>query len=452
MRSRQRLLAWIRPLTALVAVVAAAWLFWPSQTEPPAAGIDPAAFAAALDRTADGFADGQGDWSFDFPRDLGPHPDHRTEVWDLSGLLIDDGGRRYGLRLTFVRIGLVPPSRPRASTLAANAVMLARFVLVPETDEGVVTAQRLSRAAGGLAGAVGDPVRVWLEDWSLVWGEGGALRLAAGVDGVRLTLRLMPEKVAVTETQMGPLAAAGAGSSAGGAQGPGFHFYLQPRMSVEGRLSLAGAVDETPDRGRLTDQSSAASASFVPAADAIAEADSVHDPVLASASISGSVPVRGTAWLERAWGSMPGGLAGQRGQLSLNRFSLQLDDHTELMCVHLRRRGGGGTPIPTCVAIGDDGETRLFERRQLTLEPSGERWTSPEDGTRYPLWWRLAVPALGLDVALAPLSSQQELGPGLASSGRLWSGAVTLSGRRDGEPVTGGGRMDLGGYAADSGT
>ncbi len=160
----------------------------------------------------------------------------------------------------------------------------------------------------------------------------------------------------------------------------------------------------------------------------------------------------GTAWLEHAWGSVSGGLAGQRGQLSLNRFSLQLDDGTELMCLHLRRRGGSGTPIPTCLAIARDGETRLFQRRELTLEPSSATWPSPQDGARYPLWWRLTLPALGLDVALEPLLPQQELGPGMASGGRIWSGLVTLSGSRDGEPVTGSGRMDLSGYATESGT
>ena len=439
---------------AFVLVAGATWALWPDATEPPTTGIDPAAFAAALEGDADGVADGQGDWTFDFPRDLGPHPDYRGEVWDLSGQLVDDGGRRYGLRLTFVRIGLAPPGRQRASAFAANAVMLSRLVLVSEAGEEIATTERLSRAAGGLAGAEASPFRVWLEDWSLAQGEGDVLVLEAAVDDTRLTLRLTPSKPVVTETQAALFGAAGTGNGNGdgAGQGPGFHFYLQPRLTIEGRLTIGGQartdveVGSTADPRLLPNQPSAAQASTGQASGSTWSDQSVQVPGQVA------VQVRGTGWLERAWGSVAGGLVGQRGQLSLNRFSLQLDDGTELMCLHLRRRGGSGTPIPTCLAIARDGGTRLFQRRELSLEPSSDTWASPVDGTRYPLWWRLALPALGLDVAVEPLLPQQELGPGIVSGGLIWSGAVTLSGSRNGDPVTGSGRMDLSGYAADSGT
>jgi predicted secreted hydrolase len=77
-------------------------------------------------------------------------------------------------------------------------------------------------------------------------------------------------------------------------------------------------------------------------------------------------------WLERAWGALPSTFAGGRGQLAMNRFLLQLDADTELMCLHLRRQAGGGTPVPNCLAIFADGSTRLYQRRELTLEP--DRW------------------------------------------------------------------------------
>jgi predicted secreted hydrolase len=261
---------------------------------------------------------------------------------------------------------------------------------------------------------------------------------------------LTPSKPVVTETEAALFAAAGTGN--GGGQAPGFHFYLQPRLTIEGRLTLGGQgwtdidVGSTADPRLLPDQPSAPQTSTGQASASTGGDQSVKVPGQVG------IQVRGTGWLERAWGSVAGGLVGQRGQLSLNRFSLQLDDGTELMCLHLRRRGGSGTPIPTCLAIAGDGGTRLFQRRELTLEPSSDTWASPEDGTRYPLWWRLALPALGLDVAVEPLLPQQELGPGIASGGRIWSGSVTLSGSRAGDPVTGSGRMDLSGYAADSGT
>jgi predicted secreted hydrolase len=157
---------------------------------------------------------------------------------------------------------------------------------------------------------------------------------------------------------------------------------------------------------------------------------------------AGTAEVQGNAWLDHAWGDVGAGLAGGPGQLALNRFALQLDDGSELMCIHLRRRAGGGTPIPTCLLIAADGKTRLFQRRDLTLAPGGGEWASPVDGIRYPLHWRLAIPAVKLVLDITPLREAQELQLGT----RLWSGIVSLHGKRDGRAVLGSGRMDLTGY------
>ena len=391
-----------------------------------------------LDFNADAFTAAEGDWDFVFPRDQAPHLDHRGDVWDLSGQLVDSERRRYGLRLTFLRIGLADPAQRRTSALAADSVLLARFALAPEEGPAALSAQRSSRAAAGLAGAQVHPFRLWLEDWSLAQGEGDDLLLQAGFDDLTLALRLMPQKSVVTEAQAGLLAnARGGGGSA--AQGPGFHFYLQPRLAVEGRLLRGGRAVAKGDRNATADLGSASGP--------------LSGLSQASTTPSDAIDVTGTAWLEHAWGSVSGGLIGQQGQLTMNRFSLQLDDDTELFCVQLRRRSGGGTPVPTCVAIAEDGGTRLFPRRELTLEPRSDGiWFSPDGGARYPLRWRLVLPALGLDVAIDPLLAGQELEPGAAVAERTWSGVVTVSGSRDGDRVTGSGRMDLSGYGTDLGT
>ena len=372
-------------------LVVGAWLFWPDEVAPPVGDIDPAVFAAALDTDAEGFAPVIPGWDFAFPRDQGPHPDYRTEVWDLNGQVVDTSGLRYGLRLTFVRIGLVPPSKTRASKLAANAVMLARFALAPEDGDRAKTSQRASRAAVGLAGADVAPLRVWLEDWSLEQGADDDLILRAGLDDLQLTLALAPRKAVVTETEMET--GAGLFDGATGGEGPGFHFFLQPRLSATGTLTLGSGLRSTagPDAvtGRGTDARIAAEPLAGPGVD-------VRD-------------VTGFVWLERAWGAVPSTFASGRGQLAMNRFMLQLDDGTELMCVHLRRQAGGGTPVPNCLAIFDDGSTRLFQRRELSLEPTDSDWTRAADGTLYPLSWQLALPALGLDVKVLPLLAEQSM-------------------------------------------
>jgi len=378
---------WIAPPLALAGLAAAAWLLWPRTAAPPVEQIDAASLAQAFGTDTHGFAKVTGHWDYSFPRDTGPHPAYRGELWDLIGQLTDSQQRRYGFRLGFVRIGLTAPGTRRESELAATAVMTAGFALIPCGNAELIQDQRASRTALGLAGAEGDPMRVWVEDWRLEQDADGALHIIARGGGGALELTLQRAKAPVTADQAGLFAAG---------KGPGFYFYFEPRLSAQGRLVTA----------------------------------------------AGAAEVQGSAWLDRAWGDVGAGLAGGAGQLAMNRFALQLDDGSELMCIHLRRRAGGGTPIPACLLIGADGKTRLLQRRELTLAPVDGSWASPLDGTRYPLRWSLAAPALDLVLDIAPLREAQELRLGTP----LWSGIVSLQGTRGGRTLTGSGRMDLSGY------
>jgi predicted secreted hydrolase len=381
-------------LLLLGGIAGVAWMLWPSGVGEPQDGVAAVASAALAALAPDVPAPPVDARELDFPRDHGPHPDHRTEVWDLNGRLTDSEGRHYGLRLTFLRIALVERDRRRASSLAADALMLGRFALLPAEGEPLRPARRVSRIAITLAGAGADPARVWLETWSLRRRGDGSWVLTADRNGQRLELTLTPEKAVVTDRQ------AGLFDAPGDREGPGFRFYLQPRLSARGRLTpLAGG-----------------------------EADAIE--------------LNGSAWLERTWGPVPGALAGQSGQLALNRFAMQLDDGSELFCLHLRRRRGGGTPIPSCLHVGRDSATRLFRRAELMLEHTDDRWVSPNTGAGYPLDWRLEVPALRLDLRLTAVTVQQELDIGQ----HLWSGAINLTGSGGDGKIAGSGRMDLSGY------
>ncbi|WP_295540121.1 lipocalin family protein [uncultured Thiohalocapsa sp.] len=415
------------PWLAVALIALSAWKLWPTADVASPQLLDPAALAAALPAT-DGFAvpEAGADWRPELPQDLGPHPAFRTELWDLSGQLRADDGRRYGLHLTLVRLGLRPPGGDggRASGLAADGLLLGRFVLVPENG-APVRAQRASRVAAGLAGAAADPPVVWLEDWRLLLGssvsgfdgasEGAPAaarldvrdgvptaipgRLALVADGTRLELTLTAQKPVITPAAQ--LLDGGAAGVAGQGGGPALRWLAEPRLALSGRLQHQGA----------------------------------------------EIPVSGSAWLDHVWGAAGAGagLAGTRGQLALNRFLLQLDDGSELLCLHLRRRAGGGTPIPTCLLIAADGATRVLRRRALTLTPTAAVWRSADGVATYPVGWRLVAPGLDLSLDISALHPAQELELGE----RLWSGAITVEGARAGRPVSGGGRMDLSGYAAD---
>jgi len=398
----------LAPWLLVAVVVLAAWRLWPAGAGAPALVLDPTVLLAALPAAEPGTAPGPpdvsasgGDWQPELPRDLGPHPDARAEVWDLGGQLRDDTGARTAIRLTLIRLTLAPHGVERASPLAAAAVLLGRFELVP-AQGAPLTTQRASRVAAGLAGAEPDPPRVWLEDWSLALGaaageagDSGALDIR--LDDVRLQLTLTPNKAVLAPAAA--LLDRGAPSGRRPDADPGLRWLTQPRLALAGRLTRAGR----------------------------------------------DLAVTGSGWLDHVWGDAAAadGIAGSRGQLALNRFMLQLDDGSDLLCIQLHRRAGGGTPIPTCLAIAADGATRVLQRRDLTLAPGDARWRSPADGARYPIAWRLAAPALGLVLRIDALRSDQEVRLGEP----LWSGAITVTGERNGRAVGGGGRMDLSGYA-----
>lgn len=341
--------------------------------------------AGLLGEPAPGFAQAGAFWDFRFPRDHGAHLEFRSEVWSLNGQLQDGQGRDYGFQLTFIRLAMVPEPPQRSSVWATNEIYRAHFALTDGSSNRFRAFERFSREALGLAGTSADPHRVWLEDWSLEVAGDGRFRLQVATGEVDMELDLTGVKPILTQDEGDVLDGAPGGTG-------GFHFFVIPRLATEGSLRMAGT----------------------------------------------ELAVTGSASMDRIWGELP--MA--RGQLALNRFALQLDDGRDLLCFELRRRAGGGTPIPSCLLIAADGSTRRYGRRDIRLEPVG-RWSSPIDGTSYPVHWLMSIPDQGLELAISPVVDDQELDFAL----RAWSGAVAAKGSHRGKSVTARGHLELSGYA-----
>ena len=104
-----------------------------------------------------------------FPRDHGPHPDHRIESWYFSGRLAGEKDQQYGFHLGFFRIG-VQADRPKGTHTGSSAWQIEQIY---RTELGITdlstgrfeSYQHLTRSALGLAGARADPFRVWVYDW-----------------------------------------------------------------------------------------------------------------------------------------------------------------------------------------------------------------------------------------------------------------------------------------------
>ena len=63
---------------------------------------------AGLGRELDGFAQVMPGTALEFPKDFGPHPDHRIEWWYLTANLEDDKGASYGVQWTLFRQAFEP--------------------------------------------------------------------------------------------------------------------------------------------------------------------------------------------------------------------------------------------------------------------------------------------------------------------------------------------------------
>src|SRR5512133_2919129 len=97
--------------------------------------------------------------------------------------------------------------------------------------------------------------------------------------------------------------------------------------------------------------------------------------------------VEGLAWMDHEWFTHQ--LA--EDQQGWDWFSAQLADGTELMLFELRRKDGGIDPWSAGTFIDREGKPRHLRAGEFTLEPLA--WWR-----RYPVRWRIQVPALGIDL------------------------------------------------------
>jgi predicted secreted hydrolase len=283
-----------------------------------------------------------------------------------------------------MRLGLVADPSRRASRWAASHLYAGSFSLSDTAGRGLHTAERVSRGAAGLAGAEAEPRRVWVEDWRIEQaGDSGlVLEVRSIDDDVSLRVQLRSEKALVDENAV---------RDRGTAQNPPFHFYLQPRMRLEGILRAG----------------------------------------------DNEWPVEGMVSMEHAWGELP--LPG--GPVAVDRFTLHLDDGRDLLLSRTHRVNGGGSPRTTALLIDESGGARALGGDEVSLNPTGY-WESDSTGTRYPVRWSLRIPSLGIELALFPYREDQAGMTWLP----FWAGAVQIDRPSAAAEQAGSGFVQLTGY------
>ena len=279
---------------------------------------------AGLGRESAGFAAVVPGASLEFPADHGAHPDFRIEWWYVTANLSDAQGREYGVQWTLFRHALRPGADHRGWE-NGNLFLGHAGVTGEEVHRA---AERLARGGVGQAGVEVDPLRAWIDDWTLGGDpETGMQVHARGADFV-YTLRLEPQ---------GPLVLQGErGYSRKSAGGQASYYYSHPFLQATGTLELDGR----------------------------------------------RIEVRGPAWMDREWSSQP--LAGD--QQGWDWFSLRLDDGSRLMAFQLRHAGGARYLSGTWITA--DGEASALDGHLIALEPVAHTRVA---GRQVPTVWRLAV-------------------------------------------------------------
>ena len=381
---RRRLARILLGLVVLAALVAAP--FWLAGRDEPRAQRVRASLVALAGDPA-GYRRAEAPMPLTFPADHGPHPDYQVEWWYYTGNLRAEDGRHLGYQLTFFRRALAPPAQrvDRPSAWATDQAYMAHLAVTDVAGRRFQAFERFSREGAGLAGARSSPYAVWLEDWSVEEVEPGTVRLRASQDGVALDLLL-------AETR-GPVLHGDAGYSPKGSEpGNASYYYSLTRLETTGRVQVG----------------------------------------------SQAYDIAGLSWMDHEWSTSSLG----SGQVGWDWFSVQMDDGSALMAFQIRREDGSIDPYSSGTFVAPDGSTRHLAAADLQIRVE-DTWRSPETGAAYPARWTVSVPALELEVEIAPRLASQEL----IVTYTYWEGAVQVEGERAGRPVSGSGYVELTGYA-----
>jgi predicted secreted hydrolase len=326
-------------------------------------------------------------YRYAFPRDHFNHPDFQTEWWYYTGNLKSADGRQFGFELTFFRQA-VSRDPAKAAAWEVKDLYLGHLALSDLEGGKFYHAERTNRSGPGIAAVNESLGRIWNGNWQIQW-HSGDQELKAVDERFQLHLTLHPEKPPVIHGENGvSQKAEGAGRAS--------HYVSLTRLATSGAIDLGNKKFE----------------------------------------------VSGTSWMDHEFFTH---------QLELNQtgwdwLSIQLEDRTELMLFHIRRKDGSIDPYSAGTYVDPGGKTTHLRSSDFKLQPVGEKWTSPLTGAEYPIHWKIAIPKLGIELeAKTPLESQ-ELGGKTKLAPNYWEGAVILTGQRNSQPLRGAGYLEMTGY------
>ena len=323
-----------------------------------------------------------------FPRDLGSHPDMRTEWWYITGSLSGETpAQSFGFQLTFFR-SRVAATQGMTSAFAAKQLLFAHAAVTDVTGKKLWHDQRLARAGFGVAQASETDTDIRLRDWSLRRDSNGAYQAqVAGADfDFSLTL---------TETQPLLLQGDRGLSRKGPEPKQASYYYSLPQLRATGTLRLGGKP----------------------------------------------LAVQGLAWLDHEWSDE---LLHPQA-VGWDWIGMNLADGSALTAFQLRTKAGvalwdgGSFRHP---AMGRDQPPHVFSPGEVIFRPL-RYWVSPLTGARYPVEWLVRTPA---DIyTVRAIVDNQELDSRASTGTVYWEGLSELI-DSNGRPV-GRGYLEMTGYS-----
>jgi predicted secreted hydrolase len=119
------------------------------------------------------------------------------------------------------------------------------------------------------------------------------------------------------------------------------------------------------------------------------------------------------------------------------------------MLYRLRHKDGSVDPYSSGTYVDARGKGTFLSSKDFEMTPGVETWTSPQSRGTYPVHWKVAVPALGLELDVTTPLVTQELFSKIGPS--YWEGAIDIAGRRSSEALQGTGYLEMTGYSATPG-
>jgi len=328
-------------------------------------------------------------YQLSFPKDHAAHHGFRTEWQYYTGHLRSTDGQRFGYELTFFRTALSLSEVKSSDNLAGRKQLyFAHFAITDETNRQFYHAEKQSRGSFGDADASENYYKTFIGNWSAQQ-LGNYTLLQAETDTLSLVLILDPLKPVVLQGDAGY-------SRKGEDEKNASMYYSYTRLKTTGAISILG--------NRYT--------------------------------------VEGESWNDHEFSTS----ALDKNSIGWDWFSIQFSDSTELMLYQVRQRDGSAGKFSSGTFVRADGSTEKLSVADFTISPM-ETYTSKKTGAVYPSKWKLSIPKLAMDLVVTPTVQDQELLTKESTRISYWEGSSTVSGTRQGNPLSGNAYVELTGYA-----